>query len=260
MNRLTRSLAAGALAAGFLAGPACSTTQTPLTPEQVGLFTDTILLFRQELQVGGSGFFSFLVSQKQAVSLTYASAMAGDTGPAVPAQLQLGLGVPSGTECVLTAPAVLVGPALTAQVVVEAEPGTYCARVADPGTLAAPLDVAVRILLSFGVAVQNAPATETVATSLAVGGTSMRTVTASATGTLTLTLQNLGEGAGPVGVGVGIPRVDGAGCYLTQSVTTGPGAGPHVSLTVSPGQYCAGVFDIGTLTKPTTYTLQIVRP
>lgn len=257
---LTRLGGAAALAAAMLMASSCGTSRSTLTPDQVGLLTDSTLLFRDRLAVGGSGFFSFLVSQKQAVSVTYASAMVGETGPAVPTPLSLGLGQPSGADCALPTPAVLVAPALTAQIAQELEPGTYCVRVADPGSLSSSIDFAVRVVLSFGAPSRAAAGAETLSTSLAVGGASMRTVTASETGTLTLALQSLGDGASAVGVGVGIPRLSGSGCYLTQSVVTGPGAGPHLSIPVSPGTYCTGVFDTGTLTKPVTFSLRITFP
>ncbi len=260
MTYLIRGVRRAVAAAAVFAAAACGSSNSPLAPGQAALLTDTTLLFRNELSVGGSGFFSFVVGRPQPVSVTYASSMVGNTGPAVPTELYLGLGTPGGTECVLTEPAVQVGPALTAQIVRELPPGTYCVRVADAGGMSVPLNIGVRILLSFGVSRPTTGGTELLSSSLAVAGTSMRNFTASESGTATLSLQSLDSAVSAVGVGVGIPRANGAGCFLTQSVVVGPGGGPHISIPVSAGEYCAGVFDTGTLTRPVTFSLQIVHP
>jgi hypothetical protein len=77
---------------------------------------------------------------------------------------------------------------------------------------------------------------------------------------MSLTLQGLGAGASQLGIGIGIPRADGSGCFLTQSVVTAVGGTPQISASVERGQYCVRVFDPGVLANPVTFALQITFP
>jgi hypothetical protein len=220
----------------------------------------TTVLFSGTLAPGASSFYSILLEQTQVLSVTVASTTLGPTGPAQPTPASVGVGIPSGTECALMSPAVTVAPALQAQVAVQLNAGTYCVRIADAGLFPAPMDFAVRIVMGQPPSGTPAGGTETFASALAIQGSSSRTFTASQAGTVRLTLQSLGGPATSVGLGIGIPRLDGAGCVLTQSVTTGPGAGPHLTAAVAPGVYCVRVFDPGTLPGPSTFSVQIVFP
>lgn len=254
--RSARPMAAALLACAL---SACGSSRpiggpTPIEP------TDTAILFTETLSVGGRSFFSFVIDQRRALSLTLASTMASVTGPATPMPLRLSLGVPSGTDCVATEPAVTVAPALIAQIEREVEAGTYCARVEDPGTMSAPLTFAVRIVIAVGQVVRPTPGTDLYATSVAVQGATSRSVEASQAGIMRVTLQGLGAGAPQLGVGIGIPRADGSGCFLSLSVFTSPGGSPQIEVPVAAGQYCVRVFDPGTLITPVTFTLQIEFP
>ena len=59
--------------------------------------------------------------------------------------VQLGLGVPRGTECLL-----IDGRQVTADVVAQAsltpDPGIYCARISDAGNLTGPVDFSINIV------------------------------------------------------------------------------------------------------------------
>jgi hypothetical protein len=256
MSALRRQLAA-LLAASAVT--ACGSTISTPSPSSLAALTDTTMLYADKLAAGGSSFFSFATSKTQLVNINLASTMVGPTGPAAPTSLRMGLGVPSGTDCTLSEPAILVAPALTAQIAKSLPPGTYCVRVSDPGAVPDDFRFAARIVLDNEIPTRSSPATELFATSLAVGGTTARTLSASEAGVVQLSLQAL-DGASAVGIGIGIPRVDGSGCFLTQSVVVSPGAGTHLAASVARGDYCAAVFDAGTLTKPVTFALQIVRP
>lgn len=258
MTPMFRRLAV-VLIAGLAWGGASCGTNRPLTPTQIPP-TDSAILFTNTLSPGGRQFFSFVVDQPRTVNLTLASTMADLAGPATPTALGFGLGTPSGTDCALTNPAILATPALTPQISIELTAGTYCVRVQDPGTLTTEMVFAIRIVILMGESIFASPGTDLFATSLAVRGATSRNVFASRAGVLTLTLQGLGAGASQIGVGIGVPRFDGSGCFLTQSIVTSAGASPQIGLSVTSGEYCVRVFDPGTLFNPVTFALQIEFP
>jgi hypothetical protein len=59
-----------------------------------------------------------------------------------------------------------------------------------------------------------------------------------------------------VGLGVGIPQSDGAGCYLTETVSAG--AGSQLTVAVEAGTYCVRLFDTGALTSQVAFSVTIV--
>jgi hypothetical protein len=61
-----------------------------------------------------------------------------------------------------------------------------------------------------------------------------------------------------VGVGFGTPG--GQGCSLSSSVNTTEGAVPQLNLTSAAGISCVEVFDIGNLTSPADFLVNIVHP
>jgi hypothetical protein len=255
--RRSGTLATAVLLAWTVSG--CGSSQpigpTPIVP------TDTVILYSDTLAVGGRSFFSFVIEQRRGVHITLASTMADVAGPATPVPLALGLGTPGGTDCVLESPAATVTPALTAHIALELDPGTYCARVQDPGTMAGPLTFAVRIAIKVGVTGLPTPGSDLFATSLAVQGATSRSIEASQAGVVGLTLQGVGaDGSQPLGIGIGIPRADGSGCFLTQSIFTPPGSTPQLTASVEAGRYCVRVFDPGTLANPVSFQLKIDFP
>jgi hypothetical protein len=259
MFSVPRRIASAALLLLLLWTPAACGTSRPIGPTPIEV-TDTILLFSNTLELGGSAFFSFIIDARRSVSVTFASTMASVTGPATPTPLGLGVGIPSGTDCTLSNPAMVVPPGLTEQITVELDAGTYCVRIADAGAMSGPLTFAIRLRIALGRPALPAPGTDLFATSLAVQGATSRSVQASQAGVVQLTLQGLGAGASQLGVGIGIPRADGSGCFLTQSLFTPPGASPQIAISVAAGQYCVRVFDPGTITNPVNFILKIDFP
>jgi hypothetical protein len=107
------------------------TSPTTVTPAEA----TTTELFDETLPVSGTTFYAFSVAQYGNVAIALESV----SGSFVPATVMLGLGVgtPSGTDCVTTStintPAG-AGPHLTG--IYEA--GVYCAKLWDIGNLYAP--------------------------------------------------------------------------------------------------------------------------
>ena len=131
------------LVAGLLTA-ACgnndSSTTAPTTP--TGPSSE---VFTGALPLNGSSFYSFTVVTAGQVSITLASLVATQPGPAVNNVLGLGVGSPLGTDCSVTN-SVTTSPGLAAQLVNSLTPGIYCARIYDVGNLAVPVFFAVRIV------------------------------------------------------------------------------------------------------------------
>lgn len=126
-------------------GAGCGQAETPTSPTTtVEATPPRTVLFSGSLAVRGSRFYSFSVSQAGIASLMLASITRDGSGPALPAMLGLGVGVPSGTDCATTA-SVVTGAALTAQLTESLLPGVYCARIADVGGLTEPVAFVIRI-------------------------------------------------------------------------------------------------------------------
>jgi hypothetical protein len=98
--------------------------------------------FSSVVPVGGSKFYSFTTSTYGTLNLTLAS-VGGSFVPST-VMLGLGLGQPSGTDCVTTS-TVNTAAGSTAQVTGAYNAGVYCAKVLDIGNLFAPASFNVTI-------------------------------------------------------------------------------------------------------------------
>ena len=133
----------------FVAGlltAACGNDDSSSTtaPTTIGPSTE---VFSGTLPVQGSSFYSFTVGTAGQVSITLASLVATQPGPALNNTLGLGVGTPLGTDCSVTN-SVATAPGLTAQLVNSLTPAIYCVRVYDLGNLADPVNFSVRIVHS----------------------------------------------------------------------------------------------------------------
>lgn len=249
-----------ALAVVLLMSAAACDDDPPTDPTPIGP-TSVTDIYSATLAPGGSLFYSFPVFEDGAIRLTLASVTDGVNGPALSPTLRLGLGIPSGTDCA-TFTELHVQPSLVPQVDgFGINAGTYCARVADAGSLTSQVVFALRMVYPNPPNISvTTPKAETFASTLAVNGASSRTLLASQAGTVTVSLDSLGGTASRVGIGFGvISRVDQT-CRYARSIETGPGGGPHISLPVSAGEYCLRVFDVGALTAPTAFSVSVNYP
>jgi len=92
----------------------------------------------------GMSFYSFTVASAGTVKVTLASLMPGNTGPASPDEVTLGVGVPVGTGCAVST-SVDTGAGLTTQLTAPVTPDIYCVEISDSGALTAPLDFTILI-------------------------------------------------------------------------------------------------------------------
>jgi hypothetical protein len=142
MSRLIRSAAIAA--ALCLAGTGCSSTTAPSeTNSHIAELVFSLQTYAGTLDVGGSGFYSIVVSQEGPVSLTLA-AVQTPGGGALTTPLGIGIGVPSGTTCKRST-SQSAAPSLAAQLTTTLIPGTYCVAVYDAGALTSAVNFAMRI-------------------------------------------------------------------------------------------------------------------
>jgi hypothetical protein len=103
----------------------------------------TIETFGGTLPVGGSRFYSFTVPKSGLITLTLVGLK--QDGVDTTTQVLLSLGAPRGTDC----PAVearVAGVDVVPQVVLQPDPGVYCARIADSGQLTGPVEFSINIV------------------------------------------------------------------------------------------------------------------
>lgn len=118
--------------------PTSATSTTTTTTSGVTTTED----FTGTVAVGGSLFYSFSVAESGTVSVLY-SAAAGNGVPGT-VWLGIGLGTPSGEDCVATN-TINTPPGTGAQLTGTYTPGIYCAKVSDIGNLYAPASFTVSI-------------------------------------------------------------------------------------------------------------------
>jgi len=140
MTRLI--FAALLLAVGFGTGACSKSTTAPTTTTTVAPSSE---YFSGTLSPRGTQFYSFSVATAGTVSVTLASAASARIGPALPVQLSIGVGVPSGFDCAVST-AVNTAPGLAAQLTTSgAASSIYCVNISDPGVLTSDTLFVVRV-------------------------------------------------------------------------------------------------------------------
>jgi len=130
-----------ALLAALAAACGDDTATSPTDTETAA--TGTTVTYTGTIDVGGSRFYSFTNGAAGSVTAFLASVTAPDTRLPVPAPLEIGVGVPAGTDCATTTTQI-VAPSLASQMTVSLAAGIFCLRVGDAGELKAPVTFAVR--------------------------------------------------------------------------------------------------------------------
>jgi hypothetical protein len=103
-----------------------------------------------------------------------------------------------------------------------------------------------------------APVTETFSSMLAARGASSRTFTLTLRGAITVTLTSV-DPATAVGMGIGIAGGT-PSCALTKSAVVAPGATLQLSETADAGNYCAEIYDPGTVVDHISFSMTIQHP
>jgi hypothetical protein len=95
--------------------------------------------------------------------------------------------------------------------------------------------------------------------SIVVGGTSFFTFTVVNPGTVSVDLTTLGVNS-PVGLGIGIPNGTTSCTLASTSQSTVAGGSPQLTESETAGTFCVAVFDPGTLTSATTFSVTVSHP
>jgi hypothetical protein len=133
--------------------------------------------------------------------------------------------------------------------------GTYCVKVTDTGSLPEAATVAVRITtITNPTTPQATSLSDVFASELGVRGFASRTFNMVVAGTQSLTLTGLG-GAGPPVVRLSVGAWDGAACRLNTSADVTSGG--SITLSADTGAYCVRVSDIGNLTGPVSFIVNV---
>ena len=106
----------------------------------------------------------------------------------------------------------------------------------------------------------NPTITERYVGTLPVGGSGFYSFSVSQYGTVNVTLNSLSVDDASVTVGMGLGSPVGFGCNTATTVTTGPGSAAQLTGPYQVGVYCVRVYDVGTLTGPTTFDVSIAHP
>jgi hypothetical protein len=116
-----------------------TTTTTATATVAAASMTET---WTGTVQPAGFKFYSFAIAENGTVNLT----LTGVSGMYVPSSVMLGLGLgqPSGIDCVTTQ-SLNTASSSAVQVTATETPGVYCAKVSDIGNLFAPATFTVNI-------------------------------------------------------------------------------------------------------------------
>ena len=106
--------------------------------------------------------------------------------------------------------------------------------------------------------VAASPVTETFSSRLSAGGATAHTFTLKFRGPISATLTSV-DPAVAVGIGIGIAGGT-PSCSLTKSAVIAPGATVLLSDVADPGNYCAEIYDPGTVTDHVSFSMTIQHP
>jgi len=113
------------------------------TPTSATTTEPTTILFSGTLQPRSSRFYSYSLTVAGPVTAMLASLERN--GLPVTNALELGLGIPAGTGCAVSAAATTTT-ALIPQLRQDASIGTYCVRIADMDGLPAAMNFTIRVI------------------------------------------------------------------------------------------------------------------
>ena len=122
---------------------ACGDDEPSTSPSDTTTSTGTTITYAGTLDVGGARFYSFTNNAAGSVTAFLASVAAPDSRLPLAVPLELGVGVPAGTDCATTTTQVVTA-GLATQLSASLAAGVFCLRIADAGELRAPATFAVR--------------------------------------------------------------------------------------------------------------------
>lgn len=258
VDRMTRFSAVFALSVCLLAAGACDST--PTTPTPTGpTITSATQVFFGTLVPGGSPMHSFSTPSTQSMHVTLGS-LTNESGLPLGSTVTLKLGIESqATAGVCNAlVSVPAAAALKSQIAVLLSPGQYCVSITDTAGIPVGANYAVRLIFGTPTDATSSGTIPYSSTVLPTGYTA-RSFHASAGGVATITMESISPASvSALGLGLGFQLNDGSGCEVAAVVTAARGT--EFSMPIDAGKYCVKVFDPGTLTETTSFTLRIQHP
>jgi hypothetical protein len=134
MKRILAIVLVTSLAAAGCSDPVAPATPTPATPTVTDTFTGTLLIL-------GSNTHQFTIQQIGGIMVTLNGVTPG-------ASLGIGVGTPSGSNCLLVQHLTAVGSPSTQISGTATITGTFCISVFDVGNLVEPVTYTVTVLHS----------------------------------------------------------------------------------------------------------------
>jgi len=119
----------------------------PTAPDDTETATVSPSVFEGTLDLNGSNFYSFTVSQSGSITAYLASLTLVGHREALVVPVRLGVGVPKGEGCGVTQ-SVDTAPALVTQLTLTLGAGIYCINVSDIGALPGAAVFSIRFLHS----------------------------------------------------------------------------------------------------------------
>lgn len=132
--------------AGFALLPllaACGDSPTSPTDTASTTSVASTQVFEGTLDVGGSSFYSFSVSQSGTLTVSFASLTLVGRSAALPVVMRVGVGIPAGEGCAVTQ-SIDTAPALTSQFSTTLTTGIFCLSIADIGSLPGSATFSIR--------------------------------------------------------------------------------------------------------------------
>jgi hypothetical protein len=119
----------------------------PTAPDDTETATVSPTVFEGALDLNGSNFYSFTVSQSGSITAYLASLTLVGHREALVVPVRLGVGVPKGEGCGVTQ-SVDTSPALVTQLTLTLGAGIYCINISDIGALPGAAVFSIRFLHS----------------------------------------------------------------------------------------------------------------
>ena len=119
----------------------------PTAPDDTETATVSPTVFEGTLDLNGSNFYSFTVSQSGSITAYLASLTLVGHREALVVPVRLGVGVPKGEGCGVTQ-SVDTSPALVTQLTLTLGAGIYCINISDIGALPGAAVFSIRFLHS----------------------------------------------------------------------------------------------------------------
>ena len=257
---MRRIVLVAALCAGVVGAAGCSDSTTPGTPTNptAPVATSSTQVMTGDVLPGATPLHTFNLPGTAPLHVLLGSLVGADGLP-LPSTVTLTFGVPNADATVCNPLKRASTPvALRAQINLMASPGAYCVGLEDTSGVPAPFHYAIRVI--YGTpSDETSSGTIDYSSTVLPGGATARSFGAATDGTATITMVDFSPASvATLGMGVGFQRNDQSGCEV--SAVTFATRGAQLSVPVDAGKYCVKVFDPGTLTGLTAFTIKILHP